>query len=307
MWFAWNYRRLNVAGRQIIKHLLIPLALTGAASLLVLSMGFMYGGIDTPSMTAAKRFSHILPGDNNIPYQFAEALKDGHIPKLQASWLSSDRPPLQTGLVLSEYTYTSRPRELDYTIISVILQSLWIFAAWLLLTAFDVNARAVILVLTVCLFSGFVFLNSFYVWPKLLAAGYILAAFAILFAPKYVSLRNGRIASMLVGAMLALAMLSHGGSAFAILGIALTMAIVRRHVPIKRLLLITASAALLYTPWMLYQRFCDPPRQSIVKNAFGGRRKRRSASFLSSPDRCILCTYSAADRGKQSCEYKTAL
>jgi len=270
MWCAWNYRRLNVVGRQIINHLLVPLALTGAASLLILSTGFMYGGIDAPSTTASKRFSHILPGDNNIPYEFAEALKSGHIPKLPASWLSSDRPPLQTGLVLSEYTYTSRPRELDYTIISAILQSLWIFAAWLLLTAFDLNPRAVILVLAVCLLSGFVFLNTFYVWPKLLAAAYILAALAIFFTPKYVSLRNSRIPSMLVGAMLALAMLSHGGSAFAILGIALTMAILRRHVPVRSLLLIAASAAILYTPWMLYQKFCDPPGNRLLKMHLAG-------------------------------------
>lgn len=270
MWFAWNYRRLGVSGRRIVSHLFPPLALTGTASLLILSAGFMYGGIDTPSATAAKRFSHILPGDNNISFEFAEALKGGHIPKLQARWLSSDRPPLQTGLVLSESTYISRPRELGYTIISVILQSLWIFAAWLLLSAFDVNARAIALVLAVSLLSGFVFLNSFFVWPKLLAAAYILAALAILLTPKYVLLRNSKIAGISVGAMLALAMLSHGGSGFAILGLALTMAILRRRVPLKSLLLIVVTAAILYTPWTLYQRFCDPPGNRLLKMHLAG-------------------------------------
>jgi len=270
LWLAWNYWRLGVAGRRIASRLFVPLALIGAASLLILSAGFMYGGFNTPSATAGQRFSHALPGDNGIPYLFAEALKSGHIPKLQAGWLSSDRPPLQTGLVLSEYTYTSQPREFDYTIISVILQSLWILAAWLLLTAFNLNARAITLVVAVCLFSGFVFLNSFFVWPKLLAAAYILASLAILLTPKYVSLRHGRIAGILVGAMLALAMLSHGGSAFAILGIALTMAILRTRLPITSLLLIVATGAALYAPWMLYQKFCDPPGNRLLKMHLAG-------------------------------------
>ena len=62
---------------------------------------------------------------------------------------------------------------------SVELQSLWLFALWLLCVAFDINRDAVRLLLVTTLFSGFIFLNSFFVWPKLLAAVYITAASAI--------------------------------------------------------------------------------------------------------------------------------
>jgi len=278
-WTAWNYRLLDSSGRQIVRRLLRPLALAGAASLLVLSVGFLYGGLDRPLETPASRFSHFLPGDNRIPYEFSEALKEGHIPKMGSFWHSSDRPPLQTGIVLSQYTYTSNPRDFDYTIIGVILQSLWIFAAWLLLTAFELDTRAIVLVLAVCLLSGFVFLNTFYVWPKLLAATYILAALAILFTPRYVSLQTGRISCILVGAMLAFAMLSHGGSAFAVIGIFATMAILRRFVPIKSLLLMAVTLVLLYTPWTLYQKFCDPPGDRLLKMHLAGIKGTDSRSF----------------------------
>jgi hypothetical protein len=265
-WFAWEYRKLDVAGRRILRQLLTPLALVGAVSLLVVCDGFLYDQLESPFYAAARRFSALLPLDNIVPYVFAEGIRDHHVPRpLFVDFLSSDRPPLQTGLVLSQYAYLNRPRELGYTVQGVILQSLWIFAAWLLLIAFDLNRRAVALALTVCLFSGFVFLNSFYVWPKLLAAAYIIGVLALLITPKRGILKNSRIGPVLLGALIALAMLSHGASDFAVIGAALTVAVLRIRIPVKSLLLMAIAAALLYVPWMLYQKFYDPPGDRLTK------------------------------------------
>lgn len=263
---AWAWRRLDAAGRRTLKKLLLPLALVCAASLLILSAGFVYGGLDKPLDTAAQRFSHLLPPDNTIPYLFAEGVRGGRVPKpLQADWLSSDRPPLQTGLVLAQYGYVSYPRVLGYQIISVVAQSLWIFGAWLFLAALDLDPRAIALVLAVSVLSGFVFLNSFYVWPKLLAAAFMLGSFAILFTSRYRSLLGSPFLCVLSGALLAFSMLSHGGSAFAAIGAALTLLILRRFVPLKSVLWFALSAFLLYLPWICYQKFYDPPGDRLLK------------------------------------------
>ena len=270
-WFAREYLRLDAEGRRTIKQLLTPLALVGASSLLIVSDGFLYGALETPFYAAAKRFSHVLPPDNRIPYLFAEGVRDHHVPRpLISDYLSSDRPPLQTGLVLSQYPYLNRPRELGYTVHGVIVQSLWIFGAWLLLTAFGLDRRAVTLALAVCLFSGFVFLNSFYVWPKLLAAAYILSALAILITPKAALLKNSKTLCIVTGALIALSMLSHGGSAFAFIGAALTAPVLRIRIPLKSLLLVVVAAGLMYLPWTLYQRFYDPPGNRLTKMHLAG-------------------------------------
>lgn len=266
----WNYLRLDLTCRKILTHLLVPLALCGAASLLVLSLGFLYGGFNEPFMTAGNRFSHPLPMDNTLPYINALALRMAVVPNVGAQWRSSDRPPLQTGLVLSQDAYLAKPRDLAYTIQGALFQSLWIFGAWLLLTAFKVDRRAIVLVLAVSLLSGFIFLNTFFVWPKLLAAAYTLGLLAIVVTPQYVFLQNCTAASILTGAILSLAMLSHGGSAFAIIGAGFVAVIFRRRVPVKALVLIAVSAIAIYTPWMLYQKLYDPPGDTLLKMHLAG-------------------------------------
>ena len=65
---------------------------------------------------AAARWTHELPGDNQIPLDFAKALFTGRIPTpLYANWLSSDRPPLQTALYLTTPDWLiCGPRELEH-------------------------------------------------------------------------------------------------------------------------------------------------------------------------------------------------
>jgi hypothetical protein len=60
-------RKLDSNARQVLKSLMPPLALVGVAALLVLSMGFLYGGMQDPFRAASVRFSHHLPPDNTLP------------------------------------------------------------------------------------------------------------------------------------------------------------------------------------------------------------------------------------------------
>ena len=269
-WFGWTLWDLNLEARERLKQSLAPWAVAGAAALVILSSGFIYGGFEKPLRTAAHRFSHVLPPDNAIPYLFAEGVRSGSVPKpLIGDWHSSDRPPLQTGFVLAQRVFLPQPKELSYTILSGILQSFWIYTMWLLLTAWGLNARLISLAIAVCIFSGFVFLNTFYVWPKLLAATYTLGALIAFITPKSAFLASKSFCA-LVGALCAFGLLAHGGSMFAFLGAALAFIVLRKRMPFKSLGVLLLSACAVYAPWLAYQKLYDPPGNRLLKMHLGG-------------------------------------
>lgn len=265
-----SFRSLDSARQEALKELLVPLGLVGATSLLVVSTGFVYGGLEDPFATASTRFSHALPPDNTIPYLFAEGLVNGHVKRpLLADWLSSDRPPLQTGLYLSQRRYFVH--ELPYTVMSVVAQSLWVLALWLFLKAFSIRRHAISLILLVCVSNGFIFLNTFYTWPKLVAASFVLGFAALLISPELSALARKRWpVAALAGAMLSLGMLSHGGSMFAIAGVVLGYVLLKRSLDLKLFSFLLASAFLLYLPWMLYQKLYEPPGDRLLKYHLAG-------------------------------------
>jgi hypothetical protein len=264
---VWFTLQLTREAWAALKRLLVPALLVLCASLMVLAAGFAYGGLTSPMSTPRTRFSHQLMGDNALPFIFADQLHAGHVSKpMNGDWHSSDRPPLQTGMVLEQYPFLSRPRDLGYTTLGAVLQSLWIFALWLLLAEFKVERRAIALAVAVPLFSGFVFLNTFFLWPKLFAAAFMLA-FAALVLPRNAAdrLRDRPLAAVLAGALLAFGLLTHGASVFALLGILAAALIVRIKIPLKRVAIILLACIVLYLPWMLYQKLFDPPGDRLLK------------------------------------------
>ena len=79
----------------------MPLALTAAVGLLYTGLAFVQGGI-TGTPARAIDYRYWLAADNEIPMQFATRIAE-HLPLsgfLVGNWLSSDRPPLQTGFAL---------------------------------------------------------------------------------------------------------------------------------------------------------------------------------------------------------------
>lgn len=298
----WLLRKSDSSARQVFKSLIAPVALTAATALLVLSMGFLYGGMQDPFRTASARFSHHLPPDNTIPYLVARGLMQGYVPKpLFMDWLTSDRPPLQSGIVLSQEPF-GHPREVGYTVISVIAQSLWVLGLWLLLLACRLERRLIVLVLITCLFSGFVFLNSFFVWPKLLAAAFTLGFFAVLFDQEIgFGSRERRVRFAAAGALLALGMLSHGGTAFATFGGVLAFIALRRRLPLAGIALMAGMAAGVYLPWVLYQKFVDPPGNRLLKMHLAGVEPIDNRSF----SEALVSAYRGLT-GRQIIDYKLA-
>ena len=269
--FYMQFRKLDAGGREALRALILPALLTGAAALLVLSMGFLYEGDSSPLDTPVRRFSQQLPPDNEIPFLFAERLREGHVPRpLIGDWLSSDRPPLQTGIVLSEYAFMQR-KDWGYTVLSAILQSLWVLGTWSVLRSFRVDRRAAAIALAVTLFSGFVFVNTFFVWPKLLAAAFLLALTAYLHEIEQGRVRAGSGPCWMAGSLGAFALLAHGGSAFGLLGLGLLAILVGRRFLKWRWLGVSAMAFIsIQIPWMLYQKVLDPPGDRLLKMHLAG-------------------------------------
>jgi hypothetical protein len=281
-----NRRARVSAARQLV----LPLALVVSASVFVASLGLLYGGDDRPLNIACSRFAPpgppVLGGDNVLPKVFADAVYAGHIPKpMIGDWLSSDRPPLEAGNAL--WVYPLIPvipgdRELAYELLAVVLQCSFLAALWAFLAACGIDRRAMALAIATCFFSGFCLVNSFFVWPKLYPVSFLLIAAAYGLTDRFYEVRDKARIGALAGAALALAMLAHGGSMFAILGLAGLM-ILYRHYPGRRFLVAMAAvSAILYVPWMLYQKLYDPPGDRLLRWHLAGiAEPRPQASFTS--------------------------
>ena len=266
---------LNGKGRRqlaALRGLLIPLALVTTASVCIVSLGFLYGNPEIVQEYAAARFSPPAPSiDNFLSKILADYVYDGHIPKPMAGdWLSSDRPPLQAGMALWHYAWIRSNRELGYQVLGTILQLMFLAGLWAYLDEAGVSRKAIGLVVATAFFSGFTIFNSFFVWPKLLPVAFLFIICGYFFTEKYSQVRADWRVGLLVGAAAAFAMLSHGGSVFGLLGIALTALILRRRPSLRFLAAAALAAALLYLPWFLYQKYYDPPGDRLPKMYLAG-------------------------------------
>jgi hypothetical protein len=246
-----------------------PTIVLGAASLFSLALGFLHGGRTDPIHMAQRRYVG-LSSDNWLPYRFAQQLQADHRPlphHLAGVWQSSDRPPLQTGIYLLQQGILGRdPQAMHYTTVGVLLQSLWILGVWAFLVAARVDRRAIALVLAVTLFSGFAILNTLYVWPKLVAAAFAMVALALLLNDESRTTSNRAlavVAGAAAGLDLGWGLLSHPGTAFAVIGVGVTMLILRRTVRWRFAAAAVAALVLTMVPWSLYQRLYDPPANRL--------------------------------------------
>jgi len=257
----------------LVRPLAAPLALWALGSVFVVFLGFAHGGVDSPLASAATRFAGSLPTDNDIPRFYSEwFFLEGHRgdpPVYPAGWLSSDRPPLQIGYVLSQRPVEWGAIGLHYQVLGVVLQQLWIVGLWALLLAARVSPLTRGLTACAALLSGLAIVNGFFVWPKLLPAAFLLAAAAIVLTPLWPGLRRDPRAGALVGALLGLALLGHGASVFGVLPLAAVAA--WRGLPSGRWLAAALLAgAILLVPWSDYQEYGDPPGNRTVKWMLAG-------------------------------------
>jgi hypothetical protein len=258
--------------RGLLRALATPLMLWALGSAFLLFFGFVHGGVGEPLVTAATRFSHPLPGDNYLPLYFAEYFfQQGHhgTPPDYASFLSSDRPPLQIGYALSQRPFGWVASQLDYQVLGVLLQQLWIVGLWALLLAARVNRVTRALVMVSVLVSDLAIVNGFFVWPKMLPAAMLLAVAALVMTPLWEELRGRLWAAVLIAALCALALLSHGSSIFGVIPMIAVAA--WRGIPGWRWLGVAAAVGIvLIGSWSAYQKYGDPPGNRLTKWTLAG-------------------------------------
>lgn len=166
---------------------------------------------------------------------------------------------------------------------------MWVLGLWALIHALVVRRATVALCIASAAGCGVIMLNTFFVWPKLLAATFALASAALILTgdPRRSTLR-------LTGAavLASLAYLSHGGTIFILVPLAVVALV--RALQGRHWWATVTSAALsslaLVLPWMWYQRVVDPPGDRLLKYTLANI----TAVDPRSPVTAILDQYRAA-------------
>jgi hypothetical protein len=262
-------------GRQRKMHLFLATPDLAWPLLLMLLVGLGYTAIlytinlgVVPEMVAQVRFFDGFPPDNVLPKLFADRLYDGKDPRpLLGEWLSSDRPPLQTGIMLVQrpLSFLSGARGLHYQILSTIAQCSWVATMWALCRRLTFSGWQIALTLAFSIGSGFFFFNSVYVWPKLLAAAFVVLAFTLLLSSVLESRRPSTLECGLAAGSAALGMLSHGGVVFTLPAIVLMLIRPRSFPKRHQIVLGCLVFGLLLAPWSAYQKFYEPPGNRLAK------------------------------------------
>lgn len=270
---AWAWPSVSQQ-RPLLRQLSLPLALWALAALFIVFFGYLHGGTEYPLVPPSGRFAmqpSLFTGDHMIPLFFSDWMFAGShgSPPDFYGWLMSDRPPLQIGYVLTQRIFGWDGVGGHYMVLGIGLQQLWVIGLWALLTAARVSRRTRSLAIVAALVSDVAITNAFFVWPKLLAATFVLAALALLVAPGESPLRKQPLTVVLLGVLVGLAYLSHGTAVFGLIpvvGVALW-----RGLPNWRWLGAAAAALLiLIVPWFAFQHYADPPGNRLLKWSLAG-------------------------------------
>jgi hypothetical protein len=256
-----------------------PLGLTALVGAFYLSL-LLSVELSVPYEVAPRlRFlEFVLDLDNEIPYYLADSFYQGHDPRpyfkhVLKAWLTSDRPPLQAGLLLLQMPLLSwTPQSKDYALVaSIAVQCAWVPAVLALWTAAGLDQRRSGIALLFVTLSGFALVNTVYTWPKMLAAALVVVA--VIFAlfgrgPKGEPFPLSK--ALLVGLAAALAALAHGGVAFTLLPLGLLVLLPRFFPGWSRLVASGAVFLAVLVPWSLYQKLYDPPGDRLLRQHLAG-------------------------------------
>jgi hypothetical protein len=256
-----------------------PLVLMNLVGLLYLSL-LQTNELSVPlEVTPRVRFlEFILAVDNELPYYLADCLYQQRDPRpyflehLKA-WQSSDRPPLQAGLLLLQmplFYATKHPRDLGM-VASIALQCTWVPALLALWQAGGLSRKQSGIALLLVTFSGFALVNTVYTWPKMLPASLVVVSIIVWFFDRGPQGAAFPMSKALFCAMaMALAMLAHGSVAFTLLPLGLFLLLPRFYPGWSRVMVTAGVFVALYYPWSWYQKHYDPPGDRLLRQHLAG-------------------------------------
>jgi hypothetical protein len=248
---------------------LFPFVIAALFGVIYLSCSLLYSNEVITDRPAHLFFEKPRPHDYRIPLMFAQAIYN-QLPSrtgIDQGWYFTDRPPLQTGLMLlfSPLWKIVRP-DLGYQALGTLLQSGSLAATWLLCRSLEFRRREIVLVVCAIGGSGFVYYNSIYCWPKLLASMFFLLALLPIGRSLIERRRLTVTECVIFAGAAALAFLSHGGVGFGLLALTILFALsISRFFSVRTLALSILIAATLYAPWSLYTHFVDPNNGKLAK------------------------------------------
>ena len=278
IFIAWHFRgAAKFLSRSVVREVALCFLVVTLTAIFCLASGFLYYSDDGPGEYAQARYlPYNLPPDNLLPEMFAERLYfSGSLTQsLQGVNHSSDRPPLQTSLVLLEFPYWfALTHLLSYQLLGVWLQCTWVAGMWVLLRASKVPASRMVFVFGFTMLSGFCIVHSFFVWPKLLSATYFLICLAYVptFRAHGAEARDWSLLdATLAASAMALSLLSHPDCIFTFVPL-LVFALAARPRPTWSVALAAAAMLIgLLLPWKLYQTFIDPTHDTLMKLHLAG-------------------------------------
>jgi hypothetical protein len=254
-------------------EIVLPLLAVFAATMTLLLWAHAgSGGVD-PLLVAAQRWTHRLPGDNELPLLLAQGIQTGSIPHplTVGGWLSSDRPPLQTAMFLITPGFLLEGATATvYQAAGVGFQMTVLLGVWVLARALGAGRGIAIGAMIASFFTPITLVNGVFVWPKLLAAAFVSFAVALHFLPEPGAQKRPLLSGAATGLCSALAMLTHGSSAFALMGMAIAAALRKKLGSFLYIIGVLVTAVAIYAPWLAYQAIVDPPGNVLIKRHLAG-------------------------------------
>jgi len=208
--------------------------------------------------------------DNQIPSDVAQVMANGS-PLGEVAfgpWKISDRAPLLSCLLFPATTVLRQlPHQVDASTQRMILQmcsfgilNSWVLPVWVLLRRLRLREKRCIVALLLLAATPFIFFNTVYVWPKLLAATFCLVQHLLLSTGIRERARFSRqlLPVALSGIAAGLAVMAHGSAALAVLAIYAAALFRRPRGRWLYLALSGAAALLMVAPWLAWTKLAAP-------------------------------------------------
>jgi hypothetical protein len=205
--------------------------------------------------------------DNQIPLTVAQILASGSSlgQVTFGPWKVSDRTPLLACLLFPAVTLlrhfphviSAGAERTALQMCSFGIQNSWVLPVWVVLRRLRFGQRECVVALLLLAGTPFIFFNTVYVWPKLLAATFCLIQFVYLgLMEKENSFSFFPI--VISGVAAGLAVMSHGSAAIAVLAIYLVAIIGAFRARWPHVALSGAVSTAVIVPWLIWSKTVAP-------------------------------------------------